>query len=683
MDEHTEGTKPDSNYIAVELAKKQKEISVAEFFERNKQLLGFDSLTRAVLTSVKEAVDNALDACEEAGILPDLVVKIEPSPKKNEFVITVEDNGPGIVKRQIPHIFGRLLYGSRFHAVRQSRGQQGIGISAVVMYSQLTTGKPSKIISKIGPDQPAYEVELFLDTKKNLPEVVREEVRLWNEKDHGTRFQSTIVGRYLRGKQSVMEYLKEVAIVNPHVHIAFMEPDGTVTEFKRATDKIPKPCTEIKPHPQGIELGTLLNMAKATNSFKMTTFLETEFCRVSARSASQICEAALIDEDMRPQDMNLSQAARMIESFNTVKLMMPPTDCLSPIGEILIKKGMKKEKPADFVVTHTRPKPSVYSGNPFQVEAGLVYGGDLPKDESIQILRFANRIPLLFQQGACVITKAVEDINWKRYGLDQKGGKGIPVGPVMLVVHVASTKIPYTSESKEAIAEVPEIKNEVELAIRACAKKMCAHIRKKKKYKRMKEKETLIRQIIPLIAQRSAKIVGKPVPDYESIIAKIMNSVLIDDKIEFDPKKAQHVITLEVMNYTKAGKTFDFMMNVPTDAQVVAVDPKPQAVEEQNIVWRVTHLKMLERKAFRVVLSGMDQDAYDENELYVRGIDPELVSGAESFDAEAYAAKREEEADDEGDEMEGDEEEVEEAGEVDEDLEDEDGKGGKSDDEEG
>jgi len=673
----------DNNYIAVELAKKQKEISVAEFFERNKQLLGFDSLTRALLTSVKEAVDNALDACEEANILPDLIIKIEPSPKKNEFVITVEDNGPGIVKRQIPNIFGRLLYGSRFHAVRQSRGQQGIGISAVVMYSQLTTGKPSKVISKIGADQPAYEVELFLDTKKNLPEIVREEVRLWNEKEHGTRFQSTIVGRYLRGKQSVLEYLRETAIVNPHVSITFIEPDGALTEFKRATDKIPKTSEEIRPHPQGTELGTLLNMAKATKSFKMTTFLETEFSRVSSRSASQICEAAFIDEDMRPQDLNLSQAARMVESFNTVKLMMPPTDCLSPIGEILIKKGLKKEKPADFIMTHTRPKPSVYSGNPFQVEAGLVYGGDLPKEEPIQILRFANRIPLLFQQGACVITKAVEDINWKRYGLDQKGGKGIPSGPVMVLVHIASTKIPYTSESKEAVAELPELKNEVELAIRACAKKMLAHIRKKKKYKKMKEKETLIRQIIPLIAQRSAKIVGKPVPDYEPIIAKIMNSVLIDDMIEFDAKKGQHVISLTVMNYTKGGKNFDIMITVPTDAQLASVDPKPSNVEDQNIIWTVKHLKMLEKKSFKIILGGMDQDEYDENELYVRGIDPELVSGAEAWDAEAYAAKRQEQAEDEEGVEEEDEDEAEEE-EEEEGLEDEDEPKEKgSDDEEG
>jgi len=635
------------SHIAVELAKKQKEISVAEFFERNKQLLGFDSLTRALLTSVKEAVDNSLDACEEAGILPEIIVKIEPGKKRNIYIVTIEDNGPGIVKRQIQNIFGRLLYGSRFHAIRQSRGQQGIGISAVVMYAQLTTGKPSKVISKIGKDQPAHEMELVLDTKKNLPEVLREDVRLWKEKDHGTRFTATLIGRYLRGKQSVIEYLRDTAIVNPHASITFIEPDGNVTHFKRATEKLPDPCKEIKPHPQGIELGTLLNMAKATKNYKITSFLVNEFSRVSQRAASLICEAACVDEDLRPQDLNIPQASRLVDAFQQVKLMMPPTDCLSPIGEILIRKGMKKEKPADFVVTHTRPKPSVYRGHPFQVEAGLVYGGDLPKEDSITILRFANRVPLLFQQGACAITKAVEEINWKRYGLEQKGGKGIPHGPVVVLVHVASTKIPFTSESKEAIAEVSEIKNEVELALRACAKKMLTHIRKKKKYKKLKEKETIIRQLLPLIAQKSSHIIGKPVPEIEGVIAKIMNSVLVDDLIEYKEKGKRHEVTVDVTNYTKTGKSFDLMMALPLEAKVVETMPRPKEVDDGTLIWPVKRLKSLEKRPFRIVLGGLEQDDYEENELYVRGIDPELVTGADAWDAEAFS-QRKKEAEEEG-----------------------------------
>jgi DNA topoisomerase-6 subunit B len=322
---------------------------------------------------------------------------------------------------------------------------------------------------------------------------------------------------------------------------------------------------------------------------------------------------------------------------------MPPTECLSPIGELLIKKGMKQERPSDFVVTHTRPKPSVYSGHPFQVEAGLVYGGDLPKDDTISILRFANRVPLLFQQGACVITKAVEDINWKRYGLEQKGGKGIPHGPVLVLVHVASTKVPFTSESKEAIAEVPDIKNEVELALRACAKKMLTHIRKKKKYKKLKEKETIIRQILPLIAQKSSHIIGKPVPKIEGVIAKIMNSVLIDDIIEYKPKGKGHEVTVEVTNYTKTGKSFDLLMALPLEAKVIEAMPRPSKVDDGTLIWSVKRLKSLEKRPFRLVLGGMEQDEYEENELYIKGIDPEIVSGADAWDPEAFSQRKKEE----------------------------------------
>ena len=191
--------------IAHRMAKKQREISVAEFFEKNKQILGFDSLTKALVVSVKEAVDNALDACEEAGILPDIYVEIQ-GVSKDEYRIIVEDNGPGIIRKNIPLVFGKLLYGSRFHAIRQSRGQQGIGISAVVLYGQLTTGKPTRIISKIREEEVAYEVLLTIDTKKNAPRIIKETPKLW-DREQGTRVEVTIRARYVRGKQSVYEYL--------------------------------------------------------------------------------------------------------------------------------------------------------------------------------------------------------------------------------------------------------------------------------------------------------------------------------------------------------------------------------------------------------------------------------------------------------------------------------------------
>ncbi|KAA0000144.1 MAG: DNA topoisomerase VI subunit B, partial [Thermoplasmata archaeon] len=321
--------------IAEELAKKQKEISIAEFFERNKQILGFDNLTRALITCVKEAVDNALDACEEAGILPDILVKIEEHG--NEYKLTVEDNGPGIVKSQIPHVFARLLYGSRFHSLRQSRGQQGIGISAAVLYAQLTTGKPAVITSKIGEGFPAHRMEVLIDTKRNFPRIISDEMLHW-EKRSGTRIELFVKGKYVKNrKQSVYEYLRSTAIVNPHASITFIEPDGNKIVFERATDVLPTQPKEIKPHPHGTELGMLLRMLKETKARKITSFLATEFSSVSSAKAKEIVKKAGISEDKQPSKITLEEAKRILEAFTEVKLMAPPTDCLSPIGENLIK----------------------------------------------------------------------------------------------------------------------------------------------------------------------------------------------------------------------------------------------------------------------------------------------------------------------------------------------------------
>lgn len=643
--------------IAEELAKKQKEISVAEFFERNKQILGFDTLTRALLTCVKEGVDNSLDACEEANILPDIIVEIRKLEKaRDTYMITVEDNGPGIVKAQIPPIFGKMLYGSRFHAIRQSRGQQGIGISAAIMYGQLTTGRPAKITSKISKDRPAIQVDLMIDTKRNLPEILREDTIHW-DKDSGTRVEVTVQGRYVKEKkQSIYEYLKATAVVNPHARITFIEPDELKTVFERATDKMPKATVEIKPHPEGTEMGTLLKMSKATESYKISSFLVNEFTRVSYERAKEICDRANVDEELRPQDMSRGQAERLLNTFKIIKIMAPPTDCLSPIGETLVKKGLKKEMAADFIVTSTRP-PAVYSGNPFQVEAGIVYGGELPKEEPIQLLRFANRVPLLYQQGGCVITHSVENIDWRRYGLEQRGGTGIPIGPAMVLVHLASTKVPFTSESKEAVADISEIQAEIELAIRECARKMLSHVRKKLKLAKMKEKEEIIKKILPMIAQKTASILDKPVLAVDRIIAKIMDSIIISDNIEYSEKDKIHKITLEITNYTAHSKKFKLKAVVPADAKIQNISPKPESADHV-LTWDLKSIPTMGKSEIKFEISGLDKEDYEESELYVENIDPEIVSGAEAWDQTAYEERRKMKAEEEIEEKEELEEEV-------------------------
>jgi DNA topoisomerase-6 subunit B len=638
---------------AIELAKKQKEISVAEFFERNKHILGFGNQTRALITSVKEGVDNSLDACEEANILPDIFVEIK-NHDDGECRVIVEDNGPGIVKNQIPHVFGRLLYGSRFHSIRQSRGQQGIGISAVVLYGQLTTGKHAKIISKIAEDRPAIVTELAIDTNKNRAEVIGDDTLHW-KKPSGTRVEVSIIADYKRGKRFVYEYLQSTSIVNPHAKITYKEPDGTEHVFERTSDVLPRKSVEIKPHPYGVELGTLIKLAKETKARQLNSFLKTEFSSMGDRTTNAAIEAAGLEKTLNPKNMTRDQFLTIHKAFKNIKIMAPSTDCLSPIGETLVKRSLKNETreiSPEFISTASRP-PSVYSGNPFQIEVGLVYGGNLPKEESVKILRFANRVPLLYQQGDCCITSAISSIDWRRYGLNQPSGKGIPSGPAILFTHVSSTLIPFTSESKEAIADIPEIENEIKLAFRECARKVQYHIHKKVKREKTREKFDLITRILPEIAKKSAHMLNKPVPSLDPIITKIMDIVWIEDIIEYEKvnrKPVQTTLTdkrseeqkggiitkskIMIVNYKRSPQKFNLLAVIPQDAVVGEVNPKPSKITSNYIKWNLDAIPSVSKVDINFELAGLEKGDFDENDLYVEGINPSYVIGANKWEGD-------------------------------------------------
>ncbi len=607
--------------IAEDMAKKQREISVAEFFEKNRHVLGFDSLPKSLVVSVKEAVDNSLDACEEARILPDIYVEIR-QVAKDEYMMIVEDNGPGIVRRNIPLVFGKLLYGSRFHALRQSRGQQGIGISAVVLYGQLSTGKPARVISKVREEEVAYEILLTINTKKNEPKVIKEEPIIW-DKEQGTRIEVVMRSRYTRGKQSVYEYLQQTAIVNPHARITLVEPDGRKVVFRRVAEELPPPVKEIKPHPHGIEMGEFVNMLRTTKTYRLKSFLTSEFSRVSPKIAEEICKKACLYEDVRPQELSLSEARRILDAFATTKLMAPPTDCLSPIGEVLIKKGLKNVlgslRPGFYARPVTRD-PKVYGGNPIIVEAGIVYGGDLPKDQQVKILRYANRVPLLYQQGADVITKAISSVDWRRYGLEQRGGQGIPVGPAIIMVHVASTRVPFTSEAKEAIADVPEIRDEIERALKSLGRQLKRYRGKKEKKKKLSEKFFLVNQLLPEIARKSAEIVEKPVPPLEPVISKIMNVIWIDEEIKRNGDVVE--ILVRIANFTSKRQKFSLYADFPVGEYVES----DGTYKDDYILWEIDaapvgygyrHFKLRAAKGYR------------ETNYYVDRVNPSYVIGAE------------------------------------------------------
>ncbi len=586
---HSAGKSNRRRATAESMAAGQRDISVSEFFAKNRHLLGFDNPRKALLTTIKEAVDNSLDACEEAGILPEIWVHVEQTGP-NRYKIGVQDNGPGIVKAQIPKIFGKLLYGSKFHRLRMSRGQQGIGISAAGMYGVLTTGKPVKVISRISPRKPAHYFEIQIDTKKNNAEILNgrgEGIDIppndagrkliekhgieWLDVDHGTRVTIELEAKYQRGRGSVDEYLEQTAIANPHISLHYKDPEGHDHDYPRAAEVLPPEPKEIKPHPYGVELGMLMTLLKSAKPTTISSFLTENFSRVSSAVARKICEGAKLSTRATTTKIGRHEADALYGAIQNTRIAPPATDCISPIGEQLLLKGLHQVVPAEFYVAATRP-PSVYRGNPFLVEVGLAYGGvsaatrvtleglgemlaesdartlrqflingfsgigpdaaekilteaelgnraspgklsaaemtklhqamrsvNLEEGQTMNVLRYANRVPLQFQPGACAVTQAIMGTNWRSYGLSQSRGS-LPSGPVTILVHVASVWVPFTSESKEAIASYPEIQKELRLGLQAVGRKLAMYVRRRQKVKQEGERRTIFLRYLGEVA---------------------------------------------------------------------------------------------------------------------------------------------------------------------------------------
>jgi len=604
------------------MAAKQRDISVAEFFAKNRHLLGFDNPRKAVLTTVKEAVDNSLDACEEAGILPDITVVIEDlqpdraaNAKSSRYRITVIDNGPGIVRKQVENVFGRLLFGSKFHRLKMSRGQQGIGISAAGMYGLITTGKPMMIQTRPKASAPAHHIELAMNTKTNRAEVTVDEetddfpLERLRELTPGTRELSRqglflsgadyptgtsvsieLEGRYQKGRGSVDEFLELTAIANPHAKITLVPPtresgaeeddvpllktskkavkeaaeqepkadprtlpDASLTQpaptgptvttevggvlvYPRGVTELPPETKEIQPHPKGIELGTLLQMLKDYEASEkggtLYKFLQEKFCRVSPQSASSFCEKIGVSSRTKVSDIESPQAEKLFKEFQESRLPPPPTDCLAPIGVRQLLAGLLKGVRAEFYAASSR-EADVYRGRPFQIEAAIAFGGELPADDSSRVIRFANRVPLLFQQSACSSFKAVAETTWRNYNLQQPRGS-LPVGPLVIMIHMASVWVPFTSESKEAIADYDEIRKEMKLALMECGRKLGTYLRKRQKMRRESERRDIFERYIGEITKAVSAINGVDEKKlYEALLTQARKRTAIAD-LELD-----------------------------------------------------------------------------------------------------------------------------------------------------
>ncbi len=561
--------------LADELARQQRSISVAEFFEKNKHLLGFDSPARGIITTIKEAVDNALDACEEALVLPDIFIAIRKvSPEV--YSITVEDNGPGIVPGQIPFVFGKLLYGSRFHQIRQSRGQQGIGISAAVLYAQLTTGQPTIVTSRTSSQTPAVRAAIQIQIETNEPEVVSQEEIPW-DRTHGTRIEIRFRSS-LAAKKRLMEYLRYTSVVNPHARIRLEIDDESMVFERTSDDPIPVPAA-IQPHPHGIELGQLKRMA-AASPLPLARFLEEGFSRVGKKSAAEMITAAGLLPGTPADTLRGEDLGRLLSSMQAARIPAPPAgQCLSPIGEALLMQSLEREFPMDFAKTRTRPA-GVHSGHPFVVEAALGYGGKLPAEGNAQVLRFANRVPLMYQQGACAITSCISSITWKTYNVSQSG---LPQGPLLILIHVASTNVPFTSESKDAIASIPEIEREITLALQELGRDLKLFLSRRDRSRVQEDRARAICAILPEIAAKVGEIVEMPPPDISSIEGRIMHRCVV--KRRSDAGRT----VIEIANYTPVSGPLSLYFISPEPPGDPTIPPAlvSAAGDDHTAVWQL------------------------------------------------------------------------------------------------
>ena len=522
------------------LAKQFKDHSVAEFFKKNKQMLGLTGKIRTLTTIVHEYVTNALDACEEAKILPEIEVKISELAEEY-YEVMAKDNGPGLTEQTVGRAFAQLLSGTKFHRLMQSRGQQGIGAAGCTMLSLMTTGKPIQVIT--GTGKKTLSVELTINPEKNEPKIIKiEEVK---KEFEGTAVKAKFKGlKYQRSDQGPFEYLRRTAIANPHAKIIFFEPDGTKTVFERTSKAIPERSVEVKPHPKGSTVDEILTMAKSTKARNTSSFLKNDFDRMGDKAIEEITKHVSFDMKKDPKRLEWAEAEEIVKAVKNIQFIAPRTDALRPIGKERVDAALREIVQPEFLSVVER-KPQVYSGGfAFQVEAAVAYGGgagrgsgeviennDGTKTEirRVEVMRFANRVPLLFDGGGCALTKAVQSIDWKRYGI-----KDMDNAPLTVFTHILSVHIPYTGAGKQAISDDEAIMEELRLAIMDTGRRIYQLVAGKRREAEKQAKKKLFMKYATEVAIALHDLTGKGVKEIEK---KLHDIVLKRLKLEEKQEK--------------------------------------------------------------------------------------------------------------------------------------------------
>lgn len=491
--------------------------STAEYFAKNLQQVGFSSPIKAVLTTLKEAVDNSLDACEQSKILPDLEVLIEKvgtgSTKNTDLVkIVVEDNGPGIEADDLAKVFGEYLASSKFGRGQCTRGQQGIGISAATTWAQMTNARGVLVTSKTKSMRKAVRAQVDVDIKSNTGIVKNKETIEW-DKPHGTRVEFTMDGRIqLNGDGGLLTYIEGSILVNPHMSIKYKLGENDWVKVDRVSSEMPEIPESTLPHPHTFKLGEFITHSTLYGKVSLSKFLKTGFSRVTDSSISDFVKAgmpkalaekpvtALKDEDFK----------KVFTAVQNTELIAPSTRSVLTVGEDSLSKSIQRLGEIDFFAVVTR-KPRICDFKPVVVEVALARfkNRNLEMDSPVTLLRFANRVPLQFDKSGCAITWAIESVNWKAYGLGQPKDS-LPVGPYIFAVSVVSPFIKFKNASKETIDASEDLVAEIRLALIQAGQKLSRFIRKEVKEADLERKLAHIEQFGPILVEKLAVLAKAP-----------------------------------------------------------------------------------------------------------------------------------------------------------------------------
>lgn len=502
-----------------------EEISPADFFYRNRDIAGFTNPARAIFSSIRELVENALDASDLSNVPPEVYIRLSQEnseeaqtglgaePEVGVYRLRVMDNGSGVPARHIPSAFGQVLFGSKYK-LKQARGTFGLGGTMAILYGQITTHKPVEVKSSTGTSK-TYEYKLTIDIQRNRPLILDRKIRRNKEGWRGTIVEFSLEGDYFRAMPKILEYLKQTALVTPYADVKFVDPKGRLYMFTRATTKMPPPPKETLPHPYGVDVEAIQRLIRVTECRNMADFMQKHFHRVGASTGHRFLEFAGISESKDPRKLKPHEVVKLVRMMKRFDGFLPPdASCLSPLGEELLKAGILKELKPEFIAVFQR-KPSTYSGHPFIVETAIAYGGNIPKKDDILIYRFANRIPLLYDEASDVSVRVIKSMNWRRY-------KVTPDMPIAILVHVCSTKVPYKTVGKEFIADRPEVNGEILNGIREVARQLQKFLTKREYVEKERKRLTVFSKYLPKIARFSTNLAGKKEePDIELLLRSV------------------------------------------------------------------------------------------------------------------------------------------------------------------